>query len=457
MSRGRSPGGVDFRALFDSIASALAREARSGEAAFAYLRAERSDFVRVNRARVRQAGSVERAVLALRLFRGGRQAQMRCTLASPRGVGAQVREALDALRSASEALPADPFASFDPGPGVSEHIAQAHAAAPEAHAAAPEEVVGAIVDAGAGVDLVGLYAGGDVVRGLASNLGHRHYHEAASASFDFSIHFAGGQATKHAWSASRWNAGGLRAAIEAAAVQARILERPARRLEPGAWRALLGPAAVADLVSLLGWGGFSERASRSGQSPLARAQRGDARFDPSFEIVDDLDALGVPRFQPEGFLRAARSTLVEAGRPAQRLVSPRSAVEFDVAGNGAHDDERPRAACVRAGRLEGASLHEALGTGIAIPNLWYLNYSDRQACRVTGMTRFATLWVENGVPVAPVAPMRFDDSLYRVFGAGLLGLGAQVDTIPETETWDGREPGGVRAPAALVEALRLTL
>lgn len=439
-----------FAGLFDAVAAAVARDARRDEAAFAWLRAERSDFVRVNRARVRQAGSVERAVLALRLFRAGRQAQMRCTLSSPRGVGARVREALAALRGATEALPADPFASFEPGPGRGERVVQAPAPA-------PDEIVDAIAGAAGDADLVGLFAGGVIVRALASNLGHRHYHEAASASFDFSVHTAEGQAAKRTWSASRWDVVALRAAIDAAKEQARILARPVRRIDPGAYRVLLAPAAVADLVSLLGWGGFSERAFRSGQSPLARAQRAEACFDASFEIVDDLDALEVPRFQPEGFVRPARSVLIEGGRPALRLVSPRSALEFGVPGNGADDDERPRATCVRPGRLDDARLHDALGTGIAIPNLWYLNWSDRQACRATGMTRFATLWVENGVPVAPVAPMRFDDSLYRLFGPGLLGLGARVETIPQVETWDGREPGGVRAPAALVDALRFTL
>jgi len=389
-------------------------------------------------------------VLSIRMFREGRQARMRCTLAVPRGTGTRVREALAALRRAIEPLPVDPFACFEHEPGRSERIARE--AAPSS-----DEVVAAIVDAAGDADLVGLYAGGVVVRALASNLGHRHYHEATSAGFDFSLHYAAGQASKHTWSAPRWDAAGLRSAIGAAREQARILARPARRIEPGAHRALLAPAALADLVSLLGWGGFSERAFRSGQSPLARAQRAEARFDASFAIVDDLDALGVPQFQPEGFVRPARSVLIEDGRPAQRLVSPRSALEFGVAGNGADDDERPGAPCVGAGRLDDAHLLDALGAGIAIPNLWYLNWSDRQACRATGMTRFATLWVENGVAVAPVAPMRFDDSLYRLFGAGLLGLGARVETIPHVETWDGREPGGVRAPSALVDALRFTL
>lgn len=442
--------GADFVTLFDAVGAAVDRHARAGEAVFAYLRAERSDFVRLNSARVRQAGTVERAVLSMRLFREGRQAQMRCTLAVPRGTGARVREALAALRRAIEPLPVDPYASFEQEPGRSEHIARDVGPT-------PDEVVAAIVDSADHADLVGLYAGGVVVRALASNLGHRHYHEATSAGFDFSLHYTAGQASKHQWSAARWDAAALRSAIAKAREQARILTRPARRIEPGAHRALLAPAALAELVSLLGWGGFSERAFRSGQSPLVRAQRAEARFDSAFTIVDDLDALDVPHFQSEGFVRPARSALIEDGRPARRLVSPRSALEFGVPGNGADDDERPRAPCVGAGRLDDARLLDALDTGIAIPNLWYLNWSDRHACRATGMTRFATLWVENGEVVAPVAPMRFDDSLYRMFGAGLLGLGTRVATFPHNETWDGREPGGVRAPSALIDALRFTL
>lgn len=64
------------------------------------------------------------------------------------------------------------------------------------------------------------------------------------------------------------------------------------------------------------------------------------------------------------------------------------------------------------GSLEQARILEALDTGLYIGNLWYLNYSDMPAARLTGMTRFATFWVENGQIRAPVSTMRFDDSLY---------------------------------------------
>ena len=58
-------------------------------------------------------------------------------------------------------------------------------------------------------------------------------------------------------------------------------------------------------------------------------------------------------------------------------------------------------------------------------NVWYLNYSDRSACRMTGMTRFATFWVEHGVIQAPLNVMRFDESIYRMLGEHLLGLTAE--------------------------------
>lgn len=439
-----------FAARFDSLARFVSSAPAHGEILFGTLRGERSDYLRLNRARVRQAGTVERVSVGLRLIDAGRQARIACTLGEPERIDAVLGGALAALRGALAQLPPDPWAYWQAVPGRSERIDDGKV--PE-----PAAALDAIAAAAGDDDLVGLYAGGPMVRALASSLGHRHYHQTVSSSFDFSVQAGGDRALKDCWFATRWNAGSLQAAIRAARERARILWRPPRRLVPGDYRVLLAPQALAELVGLLGWGGFSERAWRSGQSPLARATRGEARFAPGFAIVDDVDAFGVPRFQDDGFERPARIALLEAGRPAQRLVSPRSAREFGAGGNGADEDERPPAACVAPGALPAAQALVALGTGVSVANLWYLNYSDREACRATGMTRFATLWVENGEPIAPVEPMRFDDSLYRVLGEQLLALTDSAEALPANDTWNGREPGGIRAPAALVGALRFTL
>lgn len=88
----------------------------------------------------------------------------------------------------------------------------------------------------------------------------------------------------------------------------------------------------------------------------------------------------------------------------------------------------------RGGELaDGDTVRTALGTGVAVSNFWYLNWSDRAAGRLTGMTRFASLWVENGEPVAPLSVMRFDDSLFRLLGSQLEALGRQVHRIPDAD------------------------
>ena len=76
--------------------------------------------------------------------------------------------------------------------------------------------------------------------------------------------------------------------------------------------------------------------------------------------------------------------------------------------------------------------------GLAIGNLWYLNYSDRPACRMTGMTRFATFWVEHGKIVAPVDVLRFDDTLYRMLGDNLEALTTRARAAARSRTRTAR-------------------
>ncbi|MGH8057601.1 MAG: metallopeptidase TldD-related protein, partial [Candidatus Entotheonellia bacterium] len=79
------------------------------------------------------------------------------------------------------------------------------------------------------------------------------------------------------------------------------------------------------------------------------------------------------------------------------------------------------------------------------------------ACRMTGMTRFATFWVEGGVIQAPLSVMRFDESIYRMFGDHLVGLTAERDFILDTGTYHRRSTGNSRLPGALVEEFHFTL
>ena len=293
---------------------------------------------------------------------------------------------------------------------------------------------------------------------MVSSLGHDHWHEAVSWSFEYSV-FEGARdrALKSCVAGTDWAAEAVRADIAASLRNARILRRPARRLEPGLHRCYLSPRALADLVEMLSWGGFSVRAQMTGQSPLARLRSGESAFDARVSIAEDLFAAGAPLFQSDGYARPGRLELVRDGRYGESLVSPRSAREFSLPDNGAAAQESPQALSVAPGDLDEAQVLARLGTGLAVSNLWYLNFSDRGHCRITGMTRFATLWIENGEAVAPVEPMRFDDSLYRVLGPSLEALTARAHRMPDTSSYDGRSFGSTSAPGALLSGLNFTL
>jgi len=76
---------------------------------------------------------------------------------------------------------------------------------------------------------------------------------------------------------------------------------------------------------------------------------------------------------------------------------------------------------------------------------------------MTGMTRFACFWVEDGRIVAPIPVMRFDDSFLRMFGPGLVALTGHAELVPADGTYGARQLQSLTAPGAIVEGFALTL
>ncbi len=73
------------------------------------------------------------------------------------------------------------------------------------------------------------------------------------------------------------------------------------------------------------------------------------------------------------------------------------------------------------------------------------------------MTRYACFRVEGGEIAEPLAPMRFDDSLYGLLGERLLALTRERALLPDDHTYEGRSTASMRLPGAVVEGLRLVL
>jgi predicted Zn-dependent protease len=438
-----------LKAHFFELAEGLARELQAGEVLLCGFAGERSDFVRFNHGKVRQAGSVEQRSLQLRLVRARRQASATVEIGGSAGDAQLLRATLARVRAALEGLPEDPWLLINETP-------QSSASERRGALAPAEAIVAQVVGASRERDLVGIYAGGTIYRGFANSLGQRNWHEVDSFNFDWSLYRREDRAVKTGYAGFAWDASAFTEKLEAAAQQLELLEKERRPIAPGEYRAYLAPRALDEITGLLCWGGFSARARATRQSPLLRMQEG-AALSPKVTLAENIAEGVAPGFQADGFVKPASIALIRGGSLGDALVSPRSAKEYGLASNAAGGGESPEALDFAGGSLEQAAALAALDTGLYVGNLWYLNFSDRPAGRITGMTRFATFWVEGGRIAAPVGPMRFDDSIYRMLGANLLELTRERELLLDPSTYGERSTSSARLPGALLKSLRFTL
>lgn len=436
--------------FFDLAAYANGR-LRGGEVLLANFGGEVSDFVRFNHARVRQPMTVRQAYLTLQLISG--QRHDRITLAIT-GNADDDRPAIDAaiesMRVDLPARPEDPYLLYGTDAGSSQ--TERTGTMP-----APAETIEALATAGAGLDMVGVLASGPVFRGFASSLGARHWHQVDSFLLDWSVYQSGDKAVKASFAGQHWDRREVARRIEATRAQLPYLARGPRTIEPGSYRAYVSPAAMDELLWMLNWGGVSAKEQRTRQSTIQQLVDGEAALSEQVTLRENVAGGLAPAFDEAGFTRPAVVEIIRAGRHAGSLVSPRTAQEYGIESNGADESESMQAMELAPGRLSRADALRALDTGVYVGNFHYLNWSDRTASRITGMTRFATYWVENGEIVAPLAVMRFDDSLYRMLGTELEALDDESDWILNSGTYGGRSVETSRVPGALLRQLRLTL
>ena len=440
-----------MQSYFYALADFVTTQLHANETALAYLSAEESNFVRFNKNAVRQAGSVKQLILTLSLIKNQRRAESRISLAGVReNDEALVKLTLDTLRRDVADLPEDPYLLFNESVQSSEHIGASNLPS-------DADSLDQVMSQGRGRDLVGLFASGTIYKGFANSLGQRNWHRVDNFNFEWCLYHAADKAVKNGYAGTHWDAAVFAEKMLASNARLDILKRPPKALQPGQYRAYLAPAAVNEIVGLLSWGSFGVKSQRNKQSPLMKLEDGTLALHSSISLRENSADGVAPGFQADGFLKTPEVALINGGKHAGALISPRSAREFSIENNGANAAEAPEALDMAAGELQREAMLKTLDTGLLIGNLHYLNYSDRAACRMTGMTRFATFWVENGEIQAPLNVMRFDDSAYRLLGDNLLGLTAERDWILDSASYGERSTGSARLPGALVKDFALTL
>jgi len=446
----------DLETRFNRACDLLFRELLPGEALAVDFGGESSDFLRFNQGKVRQIGHVLQAGVQIKYFRDGR------TLASAfETTGDAARDAelaahaLTTVRREAALLPEDPYQTLPSSTQTSREIFEGRLPGPEQ---LPEELLapGEAITA-AGADFVGIHAQGAVCRGAATSSGARHWFATETFATDYSAFLPSGKALKSGYAGRTWEAEAYRSRLAAASARLEALGRPERVLAPGGYRVYIAPEALNEFIPFFSWNGLGERGLREGESSYLALRDGRRSLAPNFQLAQDF-ALGVePRFNALGEVAPERLVLIEGGKLANTLVCARSAKKYGVASNAAPAGEEVRSPAIAAGELDEAKALELLGTGLYLSNLHYLNWSDNDSGRITGMTRFACFWVEDGRIVAPIKDMRFDESIYHLFGDKLLGLTRQRSLIPETGSYYQRALGGALLPGILVQDFTFTL
>ncbi|GAB1537652.1 TldD/PmbA family protein [Scytonema sp. NUACC21] len=358
--------------------------------------------------------------------------------------------ALRELREELPQLPIDPYLVLPSGTNTSREVHSGNLLDDKL-------VVPTVLEPVAELDFAGIYAGGYVIRAYADSNGQKHWFSTDTFTLDYSIFTSFGQAVKGTFAGSEWNQEAYVAKISDAKKQLELLSRPVKELPRGRYKTYFAPAAVADLLSMLSWGGVSEADLQQGGSALAFLWRKEKQLSPAFNLKENFQRGLVPRFNEWGEMATPELQIIEKGVLVNTLINSRTAKEYEKTANGANSYEALRAPELNLGNLKFEDIIPTLETGLYVSNLHYLNWSDRPTGRITGMTRYACFWVENGEIAAPIENLRFDDSLYRFWGENLIDFTNFQEFIAEVGSYEGRQLGGSMVPGMLVEDFTYTL
>ena len=440
-----------FQRLSQSVFAALQKHEEVG---LAYS-GEDQTYVRFNQGRVRQATHVDQQRATLDFRNQGRRLVLGFDLTGTFSDDqAQALSLIEHARQECRVLPEDPFVTPLEDHGVGQ----------EAHAGrlpSIETISAAVFNSSQDMDLAGLYAGGIQMRATANSKGTFRSFSSESFFLDHSLYTVNAdgenKAVKGLYAGHEFEADELQAAIAESAQKIPALQRHNRTLPRGGYRVFLAPQAVEALVGMLSWGAVSHGAFQRGESAFEGLARGESRLSPLFSLSENFKLGLSPRFTATGALSPEELVLIERGELRTFLIHERTAKEYGIPSNGASNGEGLRSPEILPGDLDPSDVLKELGTGLYLGNLHYLNWSERKTARLTGMTRYACFWVEEGEIVAPIKDLRFDESLYRILGSELEAVTRQTLRLPETDTYQERALGGSQVPGMLVRDFRFTL
>lgn len=199
-------------------------------------------------------------------------------------------------------------------------------------------------------------------------------------------------------------------------------------IDPGEWPVVLNEYAVADILDMLGYLGFSALAVQEGRSFVELGKRVGSEL---VDIWDDgSDPHGLPMaFDYEGVPKE-RVQLIEAGVCKGVVYDAQRAAKDGVRSTG-HGLPAPNPwgpfplnMLMGAGSATRDELIGSLERGLLVTRFHYTNPVHPKLAIVTGMTRDGTFLVEGGKIVGPVKNLRYTQSYLDAL-AGVQAVGSE--------------------------------
>jgi predicted Zn-dependent protease len=252
-------------------------------------------------------------------------------------------------------------------------------------------------------------------------------------------------------------------AVEAAEKAARTTG--AGDVEPGVYRAVLEPYALADLLQYFAWDSFGALGLLEERSYLA-GRLGERVFDERVTLWDDaLDPRGLPKaFDFEGTPKQ-RVTLVENGVARGVVWDRRSARR--AGGEARGTGHAPPVGLQAYGPLPFAlslaggdatsvdDLVAAVDDGIYITRVHYLGIVHPREGVLTGMTRDGTFRIRAGKVAEPLVNLRFTIAVPSML-ADVPALTRNVTLVNQSDFYGERYPLGALVPAIATGHFNIT-
>lgn len=237
-----------------------------------------------------------------------------------------------------------------------------------------------------------------------------------------------------------------------------VASRGPRDIARGKYTVVLEPPAVGELLEWMGYIGLGAKTVEEETSFMA-GRLGQTITGERVTIVDDpldADGLAMP-FDFEGVPKQ-RVPLIERGVARAVVYDSLSAGKAGTESTGhgmppgAASGPMPLNLQMATGDVPMADLVSRVDRGLLVTRFHYVNgYLDTRRAQMTGMTRDATFWIEDGKVRHPVKNLRFTEEILEAF--------RRIEAV-STERWivsaSWSEIGAIIAPALLIRDFSFT-